>query len=47
MLRVYSDSIIICRKAENESFSDIDKKFGLDEDETEELNSGKGTEKIN
>ena len=41
VLRVYSDNIITYRKAGNEKFSDIDKKFGLAEGETEELNSGK------
>ena len=41
VLRVYSDNIITYRKAVNESFSDIDKKFGLAEGETEKLNLGK------
>ena len=46
VLRVYSDNIITYRKAGNEKFSDIDKKFGLAEGETEELNSGKDIEGI-
>ena len=46
VLRVYQDSIIAYRKDRNESFSDIDKKFGLSEGETEKLNSGKETNGI-
>ena len=46
VLRVYKDSIIAYRKDRNESFSDIDKKFGLSEGETEKLNSGKETNGI-
>ena len=46
MLRVYQDSIIAYRKDKNESFSDIDKKFGLSEGETQKLNSGKETNGI-
>ena len=36
-------NIITYKKAGNESFSDIDKRFGLKEGETEKLNSGKET----
>ena len=46
VLRVYSDNIITYRKAGNEKFSDIDKKFGLAEGETEKLNYGKDTNGI-
>ena len=41
VLRVFSGNVITYRKTEDESFSDIDKKFGLSEGETEKLNSGK------
>ena len=43
VLRLYKDNIITYKKAGNESFSDIDKRFGLKEGETEKLNSGKET----
>ena len=41
VLRMYGDNIIAYRKTNNESFSDIDRKFGLTEGETEKLNHGK------
>ena len=43
VLRIYGGNIITYRQSDGESFSDIDKKFGLREGETEKMNSGKNT----